>query len=107
MRRAEPLRSAIVDCIGEGRSRGQAHGESIRARVRDAVERWETAVGEATGRRSIDHYVSTFLGTTSIAATAQKIAPDLFDEVLGIAEGAGLREETVLAYNLMDEEWWF
>src|SRR4029079_11920968 len=33
--------------------------------------------------------------------------PELLEEVRGIAEAAGVSFERVLAYNLMDEEWWY
>ena len=33
--------------------------------------------------------------------------PDLVTELAGIAEGAGVAADELLAYNLLDEEWWY
>jgi predicted choloylglycine hydrolase len=44
---------------------------------------------------------------THFPAAIERYAPRLMQEVLGIARGANQPFETILAYNLMDEEWSF
>jgi hypothetical protein len=96
----------VVDCAGDGLSRGRAHGEEARTLVRDALGRWgEQAV--ATSGMAVEAYAARFLEDTGLIAAGAAILPDLVQEMRGIAEGAGVDESAVLAYNLMDEQWWY
>jgi hypothetical protein len=52
-------------------------------------------------------YAERLLSGTAFVPTIAAWAPDLAEEVRGIAEGAELDERLILAYNLMDEQWWF
>jgi isopenicillin-N N-acyltransferase like protein len=97
---------AIVDVSGSGRDRGRAHGESLRDRIADALERWDAEVGERMGIPATRH-VDGLLGATRFLPAIESATPDLLEEVRGIAEGAGVSFERILAYNLMDEEWWY
>ncbi|MDE1180836.1 C45 family peptidase [Paraburkholderia sp.] len=101
----------IVECTGDGRARGRAHGESARELVRGALDRWADATMRAWHAEKdvpdIDAYAARLLAQTGLFDTASRVLPDLADEVRGIAEGAGLPFERVAAYNLMDEQWWY
>jgi isopenicillin-N N-acyltransferase-like protein len=96
----------IVDVSGSGRERGRAHGEALRDRIADALERWDAEVGERMGIPAADH-VAGLLGATRFVPAIEAATPDLLEEVHGIAEGAGVSFDRILAYNLMDEEWWY
>jgi len=96
----------IVDVSGAGRERGRAHGEQLRDRIADSLGRWDADVGERMGITAAEH-VAGLLGATRFLPAVQQHTPDLLEEVRGIAEGAGISFERVLAYNLMDEEWWY
>lgn len=96
----------IVDCAGNARRRGQAHGEALRGVIAAKVERWREAIGEAYGTPA-SLFLPRFLEATDFRAAIAAHTPDLADEVVGIAEGAGLPEETAYALQLMDEEWWW
>ena len=74
--------------------------------MRTAVEIWEAALAARTGRPPKEA-VSALLDGTEFVAIVTARCPDLLEEVRGIARGANLDMSTVLAYNLMDEEWWF
>jgi hypothetical protein len=97
---------AIVECHGDGRERGRAHGEALRQPIHGLLERWDAAVAARLGRPP-QTLVSGLVETTGFAAAAERHAPDLLAEVRGIAEGANVAFDRVLALNLMDEEWWF
>ena len=97
-----------IACFGTGLQRGLAHGEGARAKVRAALARWEEAtLGGLPNAPSMQDYAAGFLASTGLWDTAQRLTPDLADEVRGIAQGAGLPEAVVAAYNLMDEQWWY
>ncbi|WP_395383061.1 C45 family autoproteolytic acyltransferase/hydrolase [Mesorhizobium sp. UC22_110] len=96
----------IVDCAGDARRRGHAHGEALRSVILAKVERWREAIGEAYGVPA-SLFLPRFLEATDFRGAIMAHAPDLADEVVGIGEGAGLPEETAYALQLMDEEWWW
>jgi hypothetical protein len=97
-----------IACFGTGFQRGLAHGETARTQVRAALARWEEAsLAGHPQATSLADYAARFLTQTGLWHTAQHLCPDLADEVRGIAQGAGLPEAVVAAYNLMDEQWWY
>lgn len=98
----------IIDCFGDGRQRGLAHGESARHLIHDVIGRWEEATLASQPRgTSMRDYAAGFVGGTGLMAAMEKTTPDLAAEVRGIAEGAALPYEIIAAYNLMDEQWWY
>src|SRR6266540_2346933 len=96
----------VVDVRGPGRERGRMHGEALRDRITAGLERWDADVAARLRVAPAEH-VARLLAETRFPETIKRHTPALLDEVRGIAEGAGAAFERVLAYNLMDEEWWF
>ena len=96
----------VVDCRGDGRERGRAHGEALRPQIRALLERWDADVARRLGTPPAG-LVAALVGTTGFVAAIGRHTPDLLAEVRGIAEAAGVAFERILALNLMDEEWWF
>ena len=96
----------VVDVSGSGRERGRAHGEILRGRITSALERWDADVATRLGIPAADH-VAGLLAATRFLPAIEAATPDLLEEVRGIAEGAAVSFERILAYNLMDEEWWY
>ena len=96
----------VVDCPGQARERGRAHGEALRGVIARKVERWRAAIAESYGLDAAV-FLPRFLAETDFRGAIAAHAPDLADEVAGIAEGAALQEETAYALQLMDEEWWW
>ncbi len=98
----------VIDCSGDGRARGLAHGEGARHLVREALSRWEEATlsGQYHGA-NILNYARDLLASTGLIKAMEATTPDLLDEIQGIAEAANLPPELVTAYNLMDEQWWY
>lgn len=98
----------IIDCFGDGRQRGLAHGESARQLIHEGIARWEEATLASQPRgTAIRDYAVRFVGGTALMATMEKTVPELAAEIRGIAEGAALPYEIIAAYNLMDEQWWY
>lgn len=94
----------IIELSGDGRARGRTHGEEVRSLIATSMERWRDRIEQITGRSSDDH-VARFLGASRLIDAVRKGSPDLYDEVLGIAEASGQPLDDVFAYNFMDEEW--
>ena len=96
----------VVDLTGDPRERGRIYGESQRARIAGILECWYGDIA-ATHKIKPESYIADFLAETSFLPAIEKHTPDAMEEVRGMAEGAGVSEAVMLAFNCMDEEWWY
>lgn len=95
-----------VSLSGTPLDRGRAHGEALRPVIAQGMARWKDALHRWTGLHP-EEYLDRFVEATDFLPAIERWAPQLLDEVRGIAEGAGLPYRDVYAYQLMDEEWLF
>ena len=101
----------VVDLCGAPRERGRGYGEAVRESIADVLDRWRGALGSTGSRETLrapfdpDAYLDGFLHRTDFLPAIQQWAPALLEEVEGIAEGAGQSRRTMLALQLLDEEW--
>ena len=59
----------IIDCIGSPRTRGVAHGETLRRRIATALENWEAVTMAGLGPRApgdFDRYCEDFISETAL-----------------------------------------
>jgi isopenicillin-N N-acyltransferase like protein len=108
-RRTAPAADAlpIVECLSiDGRDRGRAHGESLRTPIREKIARWH-GVMEGLYGQPAPSFIARFLAQTQFRSAIERHTPELMQEVIGIAEGAGVDTDTIYALQLMDEEWCF
>src|SRR5262249_60351601 len=96
----------IVRCVGTPHQRGEAHGQALRPLIQATLERWLASLRLA-GHADPHMYLRAFLARTDYSTAMSRWMPDLLDEIRGIAAGAAVPFETLFAYNLLDEEWWF
>jgi isopenicillin-N N-acyltransferase-like protein len=96
-------RLPIVRLPGGPRQRGLAHGEQLRREVAAMLELWGDSLerGYGVDRRA---YIDLFFQHTRYEATLARLAPQVLDEVLGIADGAGVDYRMVLALQHVNEE---
>lgn len=100
-------RLPIIDCADpDPRQRGRAHGEALRAVIRDKISRWHMAIAADYGQEPLA-FIERLLAETHFRAAIKTWTPWLIPEVEGIAEGAGIDLDTAHALQLLDEEWWF
>lgn len=97
--------TTAVECSGDARTRGRAHGEALRHQIAAVLERSAEHTARAT-RLHPDDYLRQLLAETDFLPAIARHTPDLLEEVRGIAEGCGLVFDALLAHNLMDEQWW-
>jgi isopenicillin-N N-acyltransferase-like protein len=91
---------------GPPRKRGQIHGESLRPKIKEIIVLWKDFIHQSKQIKSED-YISAFLEDTNFKAAIQKWTPNLLEETIGLSEGSGIDFDTIYAFQLMDEEWWY
>ncbi len=98
----------VVSLSGEPYARGLAQGRALAPRIRAHVAAWLGAMTEAAhevGDGDGEAYVRSFLRDTDFTPSIAQHAPDLLDEVRGIARGAAVDPDLLFALQLLDEEW--
>ena len=96
----------VVDLSGSARERGQIYGESQRTRIAGILEHWYHDIASTHGV-SVESYIDDFVSETNFGPAIERWAPDAMEEVRGMAEGAGVAQDVMYAFNCMDEEWWY
>ncbi len=95
---------ATTRVSGEPRARGRAYGELLAAQVRAHIAAWLLSL-ERAGLGDPRGYIGDMLRETDFTTAIRQYAPDLLEEVAGIAQGAEVEPDLVYALQLMDEEW--
>ncbi len=87
----------MIEVMGSPTQRGQAHGEAFRDLIRDLVAASFEDMAQATRgnltKTCVGEIVSTYAGPT------RDYAPDLFEELEGIARAADVPVDELLALN--------
>jgi hypothetical protein len=96
----------IVVLEGTPRERGRRHGETLRPQIHEAVALWRDELASDLDC-PVDGYLETLVGGTRFLEVAELRAPDLVEEVRGLADGSGIGFTTMFAFQLVDEDWWF
>jgi isopenicillin-N N-acyltransferase-like protein len=89
----------VVELGGSAHERGLSHGEQLRNEIAESYDAWIDAVSSEKGVREADliSYAAAYL------PASRTYAPELVDEVEGIARGAALSFESVFLLNCFDE----
>jgi isopenicillin-N N-acyltransferase-like protein len=95
----DPIR--LVELRGEAGERGYQHGQTLREDIGQYYERWmQNAVSGSGSAYAEDDYLRY---AAAHLPAARQYAPDLVDEVDGIAQGAGVSFEKAFVLNCFDE----
>jgi isopenicillin-N N-acyltransferase-like protein len=94
----------VLDLAGAPRERGRQHGETLRSEIVQHHQRWVDAISDDLGEPA-GTYLDGLVGQ-GFLETAERLAPDLLEELLGLAEGSGLSFARTFARMLSDEEPW-
>ena len=97
---------AFLELNGSPRERGRAHGEALRLQIHAALAQWFDELERVTEVHAPE-YLAAFLTGTRFKPAIQRWTPDLWDEIEGLGEGASVDFNTMFAWQLMDEEWWY
>ncbi|GAA3237073.1 hypothetical protein GCM10017691_35860 [Pseudonocardia petroleophila] len=80
-----------------------AHGVALAPRIRAHLDAWLGALA-AEGVADPAAHARGLLGRTGFRSAVQELTPDLAAEVRGVAAGAGVDPDLLLALQLIDEE---
>ena len=103
----------VLELRGTPIERGRVYGETMRSVIAPLVESWRSHLGnflhgtDESSCTEADQYLHEFFQRTQYKSAITKWAPDLLEEVKGLAEGANQSKENMLGMQLMDEEWVF
>lgn len=95
----------VITLEGGPAARGRQHGEMLRAKILELLERWGEALRRVYG---IDRarYVERFYAETQFEQALKCHAPSVLEEIAGIAKGADVDYRTLLAWQHINEEFW-
>lgn len=96
----------VLDLDGSPHQRGIVHGESVRGAICDALRAMHQSIGDTYGVNPRTA-IAEFLAHTQHRELMRSMVPDLYDEIVGIAQGAACPVEDLWAHNLIDELWCF
>jgi len=99
-------RPTVVALEGHGRVRGEMYGSQARDLIGEATARWRANVLDvAPAGLGADAYLHALVHDSGYREAVGRRAPDLLEEIAGIADAAGVDEDVVFGMNLLDEEW--
>lgn len=96
----------VLDLRGSPRARGRQHGEELREEIGRHLDLYRENLQLDTGLDA-QIFFDRMYAETDFMPAIEKYAPDLLEEVRGIAEGSGRNFDETLARQLSDEDPWF
>ncbi|MCF8246021.1 MAG: hypothetical protein K9J37_15190 [Saprospiraceae bacterium] len=98
----QPIREVALS--GEGYELGLQHGQLFKKEIGELVVKFKEKTTRALSR-DVGEVLADFYQKTSFNEAIKQWTPALFEEVRGIAEGAGQSFNDIMAFNLLDEFW--
>ncbi|MBW2270905.1 MAG: hypothetical protein JRH16_20295 [Deltaproteobacteria bacterium] len=83
--------------------RGYQHGAALRFVIQKGVAQWKLWIHETLGRQEVEMEIAEFIADTNYLKGIRKHTPELYEELWGIAKGAGVDFQTLYAYQMFDE----
>ncbi|MCL5256631.1 MAG: C45 family peptidase [Chloroflexi bacterium] len=91
----------LIDLKGTPRERGRQHGEALRTEIHQLYATLLDTISRKSALRLGERELFDFAGNH--VPHSKQYAPDLHEELLGIAEGAGLSAGKILFLNCYEE----
>ncbi len=89
---------------GSGYPLGYIHGSVLQLEISEIVSKWKANTSSQLGKDA-DVVIDSFFAYANFDEAIKTWTPELYDEVLGIAEGSGQAFNDILVLNLLDEFW--
>lgn len=101
----------VIELAGSPRERGRIYGRLVKTLIAEVMENWQAGLGNFLKREAkpdavdADAYIDAFLAASNYLDAIERWAPEILEEVKGIAEGSGQSYKNTLALQFGDEEW--
>ncbi|MFC2166113.1 C45 family autoproteolytic acyltransferase/hydrolase [Acidobacteriota bacterium] len=95
----------VIELNGSPLNRGQIHGEELRSQAIELIDMWKDSL-EHLHQMNPDKYIDHFLEKTLFHEAVKKWAPELLEEVQGMANGTGIDFKTMFGFQVFEEERW-
>lgn len=89
---------------GSPYNRGLIHGRTLKKEIGEVLQLWKADI-EQTYKMRAEVFTSKFLKITDFIPAIKKWTPELLEEVKGISDGSGVDFNTILMFQLVDEQW--
>jgi isopenicillin-N N-acyltransferase-like protein len=96
----------IVSASGKPYECGLAHGKALKPIIHDIIGIWAKNIQNLTGL-TLEKYAQRMKTETLLFKTVQTLAPELLEEVHGIADGAEMPRLILETWQYIDEHEWF
>lgn len=96
----------IVNASGSPYECGFAHGQTSKKLIQNIISIWGQNIKRQTGL-TLESYANRFKAETSLFKTIVDLAPELLEEVHGIADGAEMPRNIIEIWQYIDEHEWF
>jgi hypothetical protein len=83
--------------------RGYQHGAALQYVIQKGIAQWKQWINETLGQQDVEIEIAEFIHDTDYLKGIRKHTPDLYEELQGIAKGAGVDFQTLYAYQMFDE----
>jgi isopenicillin-N N-acyltransferase like protein len=100
-KKMEPFNLNMLTLSGTPLERGQMYGESLRTKINENIDYLLQLLLNKNGQEA-DEAIAQVLAKTGFEASIARWAPQLLEEIHGIAEGANRPFPTLLALQLVD-----
>src|SRR5690242_1255977 len=104
--RGSPMKTEALQVValeGGPAARGLQHGELLRPKIHELLDRWDEALRRVY-RIDRARYVERFYAETKFEQALKAHAPTVLEEIAGIAKGASADYRTLLAWQHINEE---
>jgi predicted choloylglycine hydrolase len=92
-----------VKLSGSGYELGLQHGKLLNKEIAEIIKRMKQNM--AKGNEDPEQVIKAFFAYAQFTDDIKKYAPELYEEVRGIADGSGQPFNDIMVLNLLDEFW--
>jgi hypothetical protein len=99
-------RKGIYYLVLDGKTpyeRGYQHGAALEFPIKKALRQFRAWIRDVVGLQEPEAMILDFAGSTPYMNSVQTDAPDLYEEMQGVAEGAGVDLKQLFVYQSFDE----
>lgn len=91
---------------GKPKKRGFVHGETYKTDISEIINLWKESL-QLSNDNKLKEYIDDFFEKTDFLPVINRWAPEILEEVNGIAKSANVYNKIILAFQFLDEFVWY